>query len=71
MSMTYRELYEKLMAKHADEKGIIRGEPVMILYRVSRYAESVGFDSVVDDRFYDVIRGMKKLFINGDVKIDG
>lgn len=48
MNETYRELYEKLLDKYADEKGIIRGEPVMMLYRISRYAESVGFDSIVD-----------------------
>lgn len=60
MNETYRELYEKLMGKYADEKGIIRGESVMMLYRISRYAESVGFDSIVDDRIDDVIKGKSK-----------
>lgn len=60
MKETYRELYEKLMDKYADEKGVIRGEPVMMLYRISRYAESVGFDSIVDDRIDDVIKGKSK-----------
>lgn len=60
MNETYRELYEKLLTKYEDEKGIIRGEPVMILYRISRYAESVGFDSIVDDRIDDAIKGKSK-----------
>lgn len=60
MNETYRELYEKLMDKYADEKGIVRGEQVIVLYRISRYAESVGFDSIVDDRVRDVIRGTSK-----------
>lgn len=60
MNETYRELYEKLMDKYADEKGIVRGEQVIALYRISRYAESVGFDSIVDDRVRDVIRGTSK-----------
>lgn len=55
MNETYRELYEKLMDKYADEKGIVRGEPVMMLYQISRYAESVGFDSVVDNKFADLL----------------
>lgn len=59
MNETYRELYERLLDKYADEKGIVRGEPVMILYQISRYAESVGFDSVVDDRFCNEIRLVK------------
>ena len=49
--MTYRELYEQLIEKYADEKGIIRGEPCSLLYRVSRAAEAEGFDSVVDEAF--------------------
>lgn len=52
-SMTYRELYEKLAKKFADEKGIIQGKPVMLLYRISRAAESAGIDSIVDDRIMD------------------
>ena len=56
MKETYRELYEKLLDKFADKKGIVRGEPVMMLYRISRYAEDAGFDSVVDDRFADLLK---------------
>ena len=53
--MTYRELYEQLIEKYADEKGIIRGKPCSILYRISRAAEVAGFDSVVDEAFKSMI----------------
>lgn len=49
--MTYRELYEQLIEKYADEKGIIRGKPCTLLYRVSRAGETAGFDSTVDETF--------------------
>ena len=52
--MTYRELYEKMIKKYADEKGIVRGKPVMLLYRISKAAEDKGFDSLVLDD-YDTI----------------
>ena len=47
--MTYRELYESLVEKYADEKGIVRGKPVMLLYRISRAGEANGYDSIVSD----------------------
>ena len=49
--MTYRELYERMIEKHADEKGIVRGKPVMLLYRISMAAEANGLDSIVPDGF--------------------
>lgn len=49
--MTYRELYDSLIEKYADEKGIIRGKPCSLIYRVSRAGEAVGFDRVVDEAF--------------------
>ena len=49
--MTYRELYEKLIEKYADDKGTVRGKPVMLLYRISKAAEANGFDSIVPDNF--------------------
>lgn len=53
--MTYRELYEQLAEKYADEKGIIRGKPCTLLYRVSRAGEAAGFDNVVDDVLKEMI----------------
>lgn len=47
--MTYRDFYEQLIKKYADEKGIIRGKACSLLYRVSRAGETYGFDSLVDD----------------------
>lgn len=49
--MTYRELYEKMIEKYADEKGIVRGKPVMLLYKISKAAEANGLDSFVPDGF--------------------
>ena len=48
--MTYRELYDSLIEKYADEKGIIRGKPCILLYRVSRAGEVAGFDQIVDEK---------------------
>ena len=48
--MTYRDFYEQLIKKYADEKGIIRGKACSLLYRVSRAGEASGFDSPVDDK---------------------
>ena len=53
--MTYRELYEQLTKKYADEKGIIRGEPVTLLYRVSRAGEAAGLDSIIGKVFEEEI----------------
>jgi hypothetical protein len=47
--MTYRELYDSLIEKYADEKGIIRGKPCSLIYRVSRAGEAAGFDSLIED----------------------
>ena len=47
--MTYRDFYEQLIKKYADERGIIRGKMCSLLYRVSRAGEAFGFDSPVDD----------------------
>lgn len=49
--MTYRELYESLVKKYADEKGVIRGKPVILLYRISKAAETYGLDSLVPNGF--------------------
>jgi len=53
--MTYRELYDSLIEKYADEKGIIRGKPCALLYRVSRAGEAAGFDSIVDDSVLETL----------------
>ena len=46
--MTYRELNDLFFATWADERGIIRGKPVMLIYRMNMKAGSL--DSVVDDK---------------------
>lgn len=43
--MTYRELNDLFFKVWADKQGIIRGKPVMVIYRMNRAA---GVDSVVD-----------------------
>ena len=43
--MTYRELNDLFFKVWADKHGIIRGKPVMVIYRMNRAA---GVDSVVD-----------------------
>ena len=48
--MTYRELYDSLIEKYADEKGTVRGKPCILLYRVSRAGEVAGFDQIVDEK---------------------
>lgn len=51
--MTYRELYDSLIEKYADEKGIIRGKPCALLYRVSRAGEAAGFDNTISQTWED------------------
>ena len=43
--MTYRELLDKLIAEHADDKGIIRGEICIQLFRISQLGEKNGYDT--------------------------
>ena len=57
--MTYRELYEKMIYKYADEKGIVRGKPVMLLYRISKAAEANGLDSIVNDELREAVAMFK------------
>ena len=47
--MTYRELNELFQRTWADDKGIIRGKPVMMIYRINMASESL--DSPVDEEF--------------------
>lgn len=47
--MTYRELNELFLRTWGDEKGIIRGEPVMFIYRINMSSDSL--DSTVDEEF--------------------
>lgn len=49
--MTYRELNDLFFKTWADEHGIIRGKPVMLIYRVNRIAEKDGPDTLVDEAF--------------------
>lgn len=49
--MTYRELNGLFFKTWADEHGIIRGKPVMLIYRMNRMAEKGGPDTIVDEAF--------------------
>lgn len=46
--MTYRELNDLFFKVWADKRGIIRGKPVMVIYRMNHAAGADGLDSVVD-----------------------
>lgn len=46
--MTYRELNDLFFKVWADKHGIIRGKPVMVIYRMNRAAGADGLDSVVN-----------------------
>ena len=46
--MTYRELNDLFFKVWADKHGIIRGKPVMVIYRMTRAAGADGLDSVVN-----------------------
>ena len=45
--MTYRELNELFFKTWADDKGIIWGKPVELIYRVNM--KGGGLDSIVDE----------------------
>ena len=49
--MTYRELNDLFFKTWADEHGIIRGKPVMLIYHINRMAEKGGPDTLVDEAF--------------------
>lgn len=49
--MTYRELNDLFFKTWADEHGIIRGKPVMLIYRMNCMAEKGGPDTHVDEAF--------------------
>lgn len=57
--MSYRELYEQLLAKYVDETGIVQGQPVMALYHLSRAGEASGYDSEVDPSFLNELKHIK------------
>lgn len=46
--MTYRELNDLFFKVWVDKHGIIRGKPVMVIYRMNHAAGADGLDSVVD-----------------------
>ena len=47
--MTYRELNDLFFKTWADDRGIIRGKPVMLIYRMNQHAGKDGLDSVVEE----------------------
>lgn len=47
--MTYRELNDLFFKSWADDRGIIRGKSVMLIYRMNQLAGKDGLDSVVDE----------------------
>jgi hypothetical protein len=46
--LTYRELNDLFFRLWADEKGIIRGKPVMFIYRMNTAAGISSLDDPVD-----------------------
>lgn len=49
--MTYHELNELFFKTWADDHGIIRGKPVMLIYRMNQAAGENGMDDQVDEAF--------------------
>ena len=49
--MTYHKLNELFFKTWADDHGIIRGKPVMLIYRMNRAAGENGMDDEVDEAF--------------------
>ena len=47
--MTYQELNDLFFETWADEHGIIRGKPVMLIYRMNQAAGEDGMDDKVDE----------------------
>lgn len=48
-NMTYRELNDLFFKTWADDRGIIRGKPVTLIYRMNQLAGKDGMNSVVDE----------------------
>ena len=49
--MTYHELNELFFKTWADEHGIIRGKPVMLIYHMNQAAGENRMDDEVDEAF--------------------
>ncbi len=47
--MTYRELNDLFFKTWADKHGIIRGKPVMLIYRMNHTVGKEGADTIVDE----------------------
>ena len=47
--MAYRELNDLFFKTWADKHGIIRGKPVMLIYRMNHAAGTEELDAVVDE----------------------
>ena len=47
--MTYQELNDLFFKTWADKHGIIRGKPVMLIYRMNQAAGEDGMDDKVDE----------------------
>lgn len=47
--MTYKELNDLFFKTWADEHGIIRGKPVMLIYHMNQAAGKDGMDDEVDE----------------------
>lgn len=46
--MNYLDLLDRLFERYGDKRGIVSGEPVQLIYVISKTAERIGFESVVD-----------------------
>jgi len=53
--MTYGELINSLMLMFGDEKGIVHGKPVRLIYDIGREAEKVGMDTNIDEISFNVM----------------
>lgn len=50
--MTYQELNDLFFKTWADEHGIIRGKPVMLIYRMNQAAGEDGMADEVDEALF-------------------
>ena len=47
-AMSYHDLIDRLFARHSEKSGLVRGEPVQLIYIASKTAEQQGYESEVD-----------------------
>ena len=60
--MTYQELNDLFIANWANEKGVIKGAPVMFICRMNAFAK--GPDSIVDEALLEQELKLAKLSLS-------